>query len=416
MHTYPTSFNRGRLCAMIVTIIAALIIARPLKAGSFYVAPDGDDQHPGTLKQPFASLARAQDAAKPGDTVWIRGGRYELKGGKEAGPYAVLFNKSGKKGHPIRYWAYKEEKPVFDFYGYRPHERVRGFSVQADYLHFKGLELEGVQQIILDTRESWGIRVEGPRGGHNNVFEQIDLHHHEGPGLFIQSGGNNLVLNCDSHHNYDPDRGGQNADGFGSHSKHDGNVFKGCRAWENSDDGFDFINSPGTVTLIGSWSWRNGYVPGTQKSAGNGAGIKAGGFGLDPNRFPRPDDVPCHEIRGNLSFHNRVQGFYANHHPGRIDWIGNVAFGNPHGFNLLNDVAVDKWPAKHHLRQNIAFKNKRDIINANRSLIDSAENSWDEGFGVSAEDFASLSPDGVDGRREKDGGLPKIAFMNLIGR
>ena len=41
-----------------------------------------------------------------------------------------------------------------------------------------------------------------------------------GTGLFISGGGGNLVLNSDSHDNYDLrsyDGPGENADGFGSH-------------------------------------------------------------------------------------------------------------------------------------------------------------------------------------------------------
>ena len=32
-----------------------------------------------------------------------------------------------------------------------------------------------------------------------SVFEMLDAHHNNGPGFFIQRGGNNLFLNCDSH-------------------------------------------------------------------------------------------------------------------------------------------------------------------------------------------------------------------------
>lgn len=398
-------------CAAVFVLV---MLAVPLVgAAEYYVAPDGQDTQPGTIDQPFASLAKAQAVALPGDTVWVRGGRYEFVAGRGASPYAVRFDKSGQEGRPIRYWAYPGERPAFDFSRYLPHERIRGFSVQASYLHFKGFELHGVQQVIPTARESWALRVEGKRGGHHNVFERLELHHNEGPGLFIVNGGNNLVLNCDAHHNYDPDRGGENADGFGSHSDDDGNVFEGCRAWNNSDDGFDFINSPGQVTLSNSWAWSNGYVPGTEQPAGNGAGVKAGGFGLDTRRFPAPCDVPRHIIRGNTSFNNRAQGFYANHHPGGIDWINNTAFMNPQGFNLLNDVEPEHWPAKHLLRNNIAFRNKRNLTHAHPHLTDSAANTWDAGFSVSADDFVSLVPEGVAGPRRPDGGLASIDFLRL---
>ena len=59
-----------------LTVALALILAavRAASAAEFYVHPEGNDAHPGTLAQPFASVTRAQEAAAPGDTVWLRGG------------------------------------------------------------------------------------------------------------------------------------------------------------------------------------------------------------------------------------------------------------------------------------------------------------------------------------------------------
>ncbi|MEO2044958.1 MAG: right-handed parallel beta-helix repeat-containing protein, partial [Pirellulales bacterium] len=352
-----------------MAITTGLLGAVSLPAAEYYVAIDGIDGNPGTIDLPFASIARGQQAAAAGDTVWLRGGVYEFNAGLGASANAVYFNKSGAPGQRINYWAYSDETPVFDFFNYLPVERIRGFRVDADWLHFKGLELRGVQQTIPNVNESWAIRVEGS-GGDFNIFEQLDLHHNEGPGLFIANGGNNLVLNSDSHHNYDPDRGGENADGFGSHSNDEGNVFIGNRAWHNSDDGFDFINSPGTVVLENSWAWHNGYIPDTNTAAGNGAGIKAGGFALDPSRFPDPEDVPRHTVRNSVAFDNRVQGFYANHHPGGIDWINNTAFDNSKGFDLRADVETATWPADHFLRNNISYGNNTNLANATQSDID----------------------------------------------
>ena len=50
---------------------------------------------------------------------------------------------------------------------------------------------------------------------------------------------------------------------------------------EELSDGYDFINAPGVCSVEQSWAWRNGWVPDTDTGAGNGAGFKAGGFGLD---------------------------------------------------------------------------------------------------------------------------------------
>lgn len=43
---------------------------------SRFVAPDGDDSHPGSEEQPWRSFQSAADQAKSGDTICFRGGTY----------------------------------------------------------------------------------------------------------------------------------------------------------------------------------------------------------------------------------------------------------------------------------------------------------------------------------------------------
>jgi len=382
--------------------LLALLAAPPAAAAELYVAPDGSDAAAGTLEAPFATLERAQDAAAPGDTVFVRGGTYTFTGDAAIG---VLFDKDGEPGQPINYFAYPGELPVFDFFQLTPQARIRGFSVRASWLHLRGFELRGVQQILVDQNESWGIRVEN--GANDNVFEQLDLHHNEGPGLFIADGGNNLVLNVDSHHNWDPDRGGENSDGFGCHSNDAGNVFRGCRAFRNSDDGFDFINAPGACTVESSWAFYNGFVPDTFQAEGNGNGIKAGGFGLDPTTFP--DVVPRHVVRFNVAFGNLAAGFYSNHHPGGIDWLNNTSFDNPRQFDMLADVG----PADHLLRNNLAAGPGTAIARANVDEIDDVVNSWSLPVTVSDADFVSLAEELATAARQADGSLPRVDFLRL---
>jgi hypothetical protein len=374
----------------------------PLRAATYYVAPNGSDTNPGTEMQPFATITQGQAAASPGDTVYIRGGEYIYSGSASA--VGVLFNKSGAANQRINYWAYPGEKPIFDFFGMNAQARLYGFRVTGSWLHFRGLELRGVQQIIMTVNESWCIRVEG---GNNDIFERLDLHHNQGPGLFISAGSNNQVLNVDAHDNYDPAMSGGNSDGFGCHSTGTGNIFSGCRAWWNSDDGFDFINSPGACTVENSWAFRNGYLPGTTTAAGNGAGFKAGGFGLDPPSFP--PTIPRHVVRFNVAFGNRSQGFYANHHPGAIEWLNNTAFNNPRNFDLLADVGA----AAHFLRNNLAAGTGTALANATAAEIDQVNNSWSLAVTVTNADFASVADTAVLSPRQADGSLPNIDFLHL---
>ena len=44
----------------------------------YYVATDGSDNAAGTKDKPFASLNKANTVVHAGDTVWVRGGIYDL--------------------------------------------------------------------------------------------------------------------------------------------------------------------------------------------------------------------------------------------------------------------------------------------------------------------------------------------------
>src|SRR5260221_13708866 len=83
--------------------LASCAFAQP-----YYIASDGNDDHPGTLERPFASPARAQRVVRqhPG-VVWLRGGTYYL-------PEKLTFTAqdSGTKDAPVIYQAYGQERPV----------------------------------------------------------------------------------------------------------------------------------------------------------------------------------------------------------------------------------------------------------------------------------------------------------------
>jgi hypothetical protein len=77
-------------------------------AQPYFVSPAGDDANPGTLEKPFATLQRAQQAArqKRGD-VFLRGGTYYL-------PATLVFTAqdAGTKDAPVIFQNYQGEKPV----------------------------------------------------------------------------------------------------------------------------------------------------------------------------------------------------------------------------------------------------------------------------------------------------------------
>ena len=79
---------------------------------SIYVAPHGNDSHPGTEQRPFASLARAQREARALKqrlshpiTVWVRGGTYYLET-----PLIFTPEDSGTSEAPVAYIAHPDEQ------------------------------------------------------------------------------------------------------------------------------------------------------------------------------------------------------------------------------------------------------------------------------------------------------------------
>jgi hypothetical protein len=402
-------------------VLAFLLPFTAQAASTYYVATDGKDANAGTQAAPFATVTRAQTAATAGDTVLIRGGTYAITTGSSgcgspasqtATSNAMTLGKSGTSGNLIHYWAYPGEVPVFDYSGLMDDCRVKGWNVTGSYIHMKGLEVTGVTQRNDKNHESWGVWVSGS----NNIFELLNVHHIQGAGIFIQKGSNNLVLDCDSHHNYDPltsNGAGQSADGFGCHisAGEKGNVFRGCRAWWNSDDGFDLINAFDVVTIENSWAWYHGYLPGTTTavSAGNGNGIKAGGYGTDTSTFP--SNPPKHTVQSCVSFLNKASGLYANHHPGDVYFYNNTSYNNHPDFNMLGMNTSGADIVVGILRNNLAFAG---TLLSNETGADDASNSWNLSVTVSAADFDSVDIAGVDGPRQADGSLPVVPFMRLV--
>ncbi|WP_441291324.1 right-handed parallel beta-helix repeat-containing protein [Sorangium sp. KYC3313] len=407
-----------RLFLSLSALGAPLLVATSGWAKDYYVAPApaGDDANAGTEAAPFASMAKAQSVAMAGDVFYFKGGTYTYTEGTTtcssgtATISGVVLNKSGSAGNLIKYWAAPGEKPVFDFDGIRDSCRIKGILVSGNYIHLKGLEIKGVRQNNNLNHESWGVWNQGS----NNIFEALDVHHIMGAGIFLQRGSNNLVLNCDSHDNFDEltsNGAGESADGFGCHvgAGETGNVFRGCRAWWNADDGYDFINSGAACLVERSWAWYNGYKPGTQTGIGNGNGFKGGGYGADPARFPA--EPAAHTVQNCLAAFNRAAGFYANHHPGTLYFYNNTSYGNRPDFNMLgmdsngNDITVGVY------RNNLAFGG---TLFSNRNGADDANNSWTAGgVTVSDADFQNPSEMGLGAPRQADGSLPVLTNFRL---
>lgn len=411
------SYHVFRIVALI------LVTLTPLAAKEYYVAPDGSDEAVGTKAAPFATIQRAQQVVQPGDTVFVRGGTYratEAQIAGRVGPYAcfMLLEKSGAPGKRINYWAYPGEQPVFDLSDVKPAgARVTAFRVNGSWIHLKGLEVIGVQVTITGHTQSICFDNEGS----DNVYERLSMHDGMAIGLWIGAGANNLVLNCDAYRNHDSvsdgGRGG-NVDGFGYHGLKGSvnNVFRGCRAWFNSDDGYDFINADEVARIENCWAFYNGYST-SFTSLGDGNGFKAAGeAGRTPATLPNP--IPRHVVTGSVAVRNKVNGFYANHHPGGITWENNTAYKNRTNFNLRGRDPKDNKtiiPGRgHRLKNNLGFAaTEAEVAELDAAASDVSGNYFTLPVTITAEDFLGLDEADLVKPRKPYGDLPDVSLLHL---
>lgn len=386
---------------------------------TYYIAPNGNDNNAGTMSAPFLTVQKAQSAVVAGDTVFIRGGKYLIPATQIAfdnGLYACVtkLDKSGTASARIHYIAYRNEKPVFDFSNVKPSgRRVTAFFVTGSYISIVGIEVIGVQVTIKTHTQSECFRNEGSY----NIYEKLKMHDGMAIGFYLTKGGHNLILNCDAYNNWDnfSENGlGGNTDGFGSHPNkqgigYDGNVFRGCRAWFNSDDGYDCINAFEATTFENCWAFNNGYSSSFQP-LGDGNGFKAGGYGKSTNPSV-PATIPRNIVRFCLAVNNKANGFYANHHLGGNDWLNNTAYKNSINYNMLNrtaDFTADVAGYGHVLKNNIEFKpRKAGFGDLDTTLCTLSNNSWQPNVPVSSINFAKMTDSFLTQERSLDGTLPK---------
>jgi len=360
-------------------LIVILVLPARLM-GQIYVSSAGADTNAGTYEFPFQTLTKALSIAKSDSLVHVRGGIYSLSS-------SIQMTDSGSEGHWIKVWAYPGETPVFDFSPMTGSSD--GFKLKGNYYHLQGIEEKNAGHN--------GIYITGS----HNIVERCTIHENGNTGLHMRYGASyNLILNCDSYLNYDPPIGG-NADGFSAKWEvGPGNVFKGCRSYNNSDDGWDLWMGQNSVNIDSCWSFRNGVDSWHSGSvSGNGNGFKLGG-----NYVAAP-----HYVHNCVSFDNAGntgRGFDENNNLAGQTLFDCTAYRNKSAnYSFSNTVTQ----GQHNIKNCISYIGAVVITSGTREA-----NSW-QGFDVSSADFVSLDTSLATAPRNSDGSLPVNGLFRLVG-
>ena len=281
-----------------------------------YVSPAGDEKGNGSKEFPLDIYSAVNNVVE-GQTIVLMEGTYKL-----LPPLKIQRGMDGTAELPIKMIADPEAqtRPVLDF------QRMgAGIVHGGDYWYFYGFD------VTRSSNGQKGIQVSGSY----NTLDQINTYYNGNTGIQISrySGSDlfpdwpayNLILNCTSYCNYD--KGFEDADGFAAKlTIGEGNVFDGCVAYNNADDGWDLYakgeTGPiGSVTIRNCVAYSNGFVPGVE-GTGNGNGFKMGGESLTGK----------HVLENCFAFWNLAKGIDSNSCPDII--VKNCVSYNNGSYNV----------------------------------------------------------------------------------
>jgi hypothetical protein len=424
----------GILAGVVAGFIEPLQIAH--SANTYYIAPTTSGTPNGSIDHPFTSFSTAISTAVAGDTIYVRGGTYNL-----SSTISISSSKNGTAANPYNLLAYPSETPILDFRN-EPYSAsnsgMKGINLNGSYWHIKGLTV----QYAADN----GIAI----AGSNNVIEQVVARQNQDSGFLISGSNqpsNNLLLNCDSYGNFDYGALGENADGFAVKFRGlgPGNMISGARAYDNGDDGFDFWQAEHGVTVVDSWSFHNGVAASFNSPAG---------FAGDGNGIKLGHDSGTHVLENMLIFSNPANGVDINGNATQLESdpptiahgvdIYNVTSAMNGGKNFqFDENPTSATPSTTHiLRNNVSYVGSTTVMTGNTADHNTfaGPSGSPAGLGVTATDFlsttvpvtaySSFHPAGTGGDRsgvttpvyatglavgprQADGSLPAIDFLRL---
>jgi RNA polymerase sigma factor (sigma-70 family) len=358
---------------------AASAVPTPARVANadIFVAPDGDDGGDGSKDRPYATLTKAAAVVRPGQTIALRGGTF-----RPTAPIAL--DASGDAEHRITLGAYGDEHPVID--ASRIPAGKWAITQRGSFWTVQDLEVKNSGShalVCLSCRQ--------------NIYQRLSMHDNVESGLTLRGDGTtgNQVLDSDFFNNHNPADQGQSGIGmaikFGSG---DDNVVRGCRAYDNADDGFDFGDFAGAVDIQHNWAYGNGV------NRWNVAGWRSNGNGFTFGGGNPPASAG-HSVRHNAAWDNIHNGFADGGNPAELRLTNNTAYRNgAYGFGMPTTPAT--------LRSNVAIGNDSSVSMS--AGVHTSRNTWDEGSWT-ASMFRSTDATAAQGPRRADGTLPATDFL-----
>lgn len=362
-------------------------------AATIWAAPTGKSSSNGSETAPY-DVVTAIGKLAAGDSLLLKPGTYSL-------PYAagtinsLVCAVKATQASPIVVRS-PTGRAVLDF----------GFPEDTYLQNSFGISLTGnwwtFERIDVTRAGYQGTYVTGS----HNTFDNCRFYRNRNSGVEVNKGGEyTLLRNVDAYDNYDPKKAGSMSDGFAiKQTMGPGNRLIGCRAWNNSDDGYDTFDSPEFVTLDSCWAFRNGWYHGDPSSSRNSTSMNGNGFKLGGLA-----QIQRNVLHNCVAVGNKARGFDQNSNTGGITVVNSTSYRNgTQNFSFSATLAAGE--------RNV-FKNNISLSPGSSDGIASATsttNTWN-GIAVTAGDFLSTDTSLAIPARNDDGSIPQNAFLRLKG-
>lgn len=360
-------------------------------AATLWAAPAGISTAAGTQTAPL-DLKTGLSRLVPGDSLLLASGTYAVPY-VAAAKNTLTLSAKGTQAAPIVVRC-PTGRAVIDF-GF-----PEGTFVQDSYGFLMSGSWWSLERLDVTRAGYQGTYVTGSY----NTFDNCRFYSNRNSGVEVNKGGSYTTLrNVDSYNNYDPKKTGSMADGFAiKQTMGPGNKLIGCRAWNNSDDGYDTYDSPEFVTFDSCWAFRNGWYHGDVNSSlnnttMNGNGFKVGGLAR----------VQKNVLKNCVAVGNKARGFDQNSNTGGVTILNSTSYKN--GTQNYSFAATLAAGEKNVFTNNISLATGSADQIANAT---STTNTWNS-ISVAASDFQSVDTALVIPARKDDGSIPTNAFLRL---